>query len=192
MRIGAIVLAAGASTRFGRPKQIEPLAGSPLLGIVLGRVRSWPVARIWLVLGAHADKIRQQVDTDGVEVVVNPDWEEGMASSMRRGLEQAETSDVDAVFVVLGDQPDIAGEAVAALTTAGRPDRAAVPVYRGIRSNPALIGRELWPAVRELQGDVGARYFLADNPELVVEVPIDSEPPADIDTEEDLWQPGRG
>ena len=185
MKLGAIVLAAGASTRFGRPKQIEPLAGSTLLGTVLARVRSWPVEHIWLVVGASADDILAQVDTGGVEVIINPRWEEGMASSMACGLEHA-AAEVDAVFVALGDQPDIAAEAVAALAAAGRPDRAAVPVYRGVRSTPALIGRELWPAVRELEGDVGARHFLADHPELVIEVPLDLDPPADVDTQDDL------
>lgn len=181
MRIGVIVLAAGRSRRLGRPKQLADWDGLPLLAHVVSQVRAWPVDEVVVVLGARSAEIREAVDLAGASVVENPDWDEGIASSIRCGLAAATA---DRVFIALGDQPDLPVEVPAALAAVDAP--VVVPSYRGVRSNPALVHRSVWPHLRLLQGDRGAAAWFREHPELVSEVAIDHDPPRDIDTEADL------
>lgn len=181
MRTGAIVLAAGASRRLGRAKQLADWHGRPLLAHVLEQVESWPVDEIVVVLGARSEEIRTVVDLSRFVVVENPDWEEGMASSIRAGLAAAAS---DRVFIALGDQPDIPAGVAEALARHDAP--VVVPVYRGVRSNPALVQRVVWDELSSITGDRGAAGWFREHPELVQEVAIDREPPGDVDTEADL------
>lgn len=188
MKTAALVLAAGGSRRLGRPKQLLDWNDTTLLGHVLDGVRAWPVDGVWIVLGASGDEIRQRVDLTAVEVVDNPDWHTGLASSLAAGLAALDDGDFEAAFIVIGDQPDLAPEVPAALLRAAAASAAPalLPVYRGVRSNPALVRRELWSALRRLEGDGGARRLWRDHPEWVEEVAFDLEPPSDVDTAEDV------
>jgi CTP:molybdopterin cytidylyltransferase MocA len=185
----ALVLAAGGSRRMGRPKQLIPWRERPLLEWVVAAVGDWPVDSVAVVLGASAEQILDTVDLGDSLVVINPGWEEGIASSIRVGLD-AITRNVRAerVFIALGDQPRIAGEVPPALLRAmeesGRP--AVVPRYRYQRGNPVLIDRWLWPRLMSLEGDTGAAGLLKAHPEWVHEVWFDRLPPRDVDTPADL------
>jgi CTP:molybdopterin cytidylyltransferase MocA len=181
MRTGAIVLAAGASRRLGRPKQLVDWEGRPLLAHVLGQIDVWPVDEVVVVLGARSMEVRQAVDLTGVLVVENPDWSEGIASSIRAGLAAATA---DRAFIALGDQPDIPVVVPGTLVSVEAP--VVVPAYRGVRSNPALVHRSVWPDLRSLRGDRGAAAWFREHPEIVREVAFDLDPPGDIDTEADL------
>ena len=111
MSTAAIVLAAGASARLGRPKQLVPYRGRPLLQAIVDAVEEWPVDPVVVVLGAHADEILDAVDFGGVIVAINEDWQEGMASSIRVGFDiLGRDGGVERAFVVLGDQPEIPAE----------------------------------------------------------------------------------
>jgi len=185
----ALVLAAGGSRRLGSPKQLVPWRGRPLLEGVVAAVASWPVEHVAVVLGAGAEDIMDQVDLGEAVVVENPDWEEGIASSIRVGLDYlTRQPQFDRVFVALGDQPHIPPEVpdtlLEAMELSGRP--AAVPKYRYERSNPALIHRSLWPRLMSLEGDHGAARLLQTHPEWVEEVWVDHLPPKDIDTRHDV------
>ena len=103
-RVAAIVLAAGGSARLGRPKQLLPIGQTPMLQYTLQMVRQTTLEPRILVLGGYADEILHAVDTRGFEVVGNPDYTTGQASSLRLGL-SALRDDIDAVVVILGDQP---------------------------------------------------------------------------------------
>ncbi|MBU1227573.1 MAG: nucleotidyltransferase family protein [Actinobacteria bacterium] len=185
----ALILAAGASQRLGRPKQLVEWQGRPLLEWVIDAVRTWPVDSIAVVLGSQEEEILEAVDFGDALVVVNPEWEEGIASSLRVGLD-AVGRDLHAerVFVVLADQPDIPAEVPSALIEgmdrSGKP--VALPKYRYQRSNPVLVERSLWTRLMSLEGDVGASRLFQAHPEWVHEVRFDQSAPRDIDTPEDL------
>ena len=102
--ISAIVLAAGQATRFGRCKQLVPVDGKALLDRVLDNLRASKVDDIVVVLGAHAEEIRGQISFDGVRVVMNPDFADGMSTSIQAGL-RALPESAEAAMIVLADQP---------------------------------------------------------------------------------------
>ena len=191
----AIVLAAGSSSRLGTPKQLVDLGGRPLLESVVAAVSTWPVGRVVVVLGSGADDILESVDLGDAVVVVNDGWEEGIASSIRVGLDVL-TRDPgwERVFMVLGDQPaipdDVPQRLLDGMEDSGRP--AAVPVYRYERGNPVLFDRGLWPRLMTLEGDSGAAGLLRTHPEWVQEVRFDQLPPPDVDTPADVADLQRG
>lgn len=190
-RTAALVLAAGRSRRLGEPKQLLDWEGRPLLQYVLEQVRGLAgVGPVTAVLGARCERIMEQVDLSDVTVVENMGWREGIASSIRAGLDSLLADRfLQRALIFLGDQPHVPTEAVARLLAAqsasGKP--AVIPRYRYVRGHPVLIARTLWSRlIVGLRGDQGARNLLAAHPEWVEEVPIPSMPPADIDTPEDL------
>lgn len=187
--IAALVLAAGGSRRLGRPKQLERWGGTTLLGHVLAQVRRYPVDETWIVLGAELESVIAAVDLTDFGVVENPEWEEGLAASLRVGLDAlTRMSKAEAAFIVLGDQPDVPDEVPEKLAEAWEGSRklAIVPKYRYTAGNPVLVSRELWPRLMSLSGDDGARRLLHAHPEWVEEVWIESYPPRDIDTQRDV------
>lgn len=189
MSVAAIVLAAGGSRRLGRPKQLVQWRGRPLLEGVVSAVAGWPVSLVVVVIGAAEDEVLEAVDFGDAVVAVNPEWEEGIASSIRVGLDVlSRDRRIDAAFIALGDQPripsEVPGALIAALEDSGR--QAAVPKYRYERANPVLIHRSLWPRLMSLEGDSGAARLLQTHPEWVEEVWIDHTPPIDIDTRDDV------
>ena len=108
MTVAALVLAAGASRRLGRPKQLEKWGETTLLGHVLEQAASLPVEKVWVVLGANLDLVLEQVDLGGATIVENPEWQEGIASSLRVGLDAImRLSRAEVAVIMLGDQPDI-------------------------------------------------------------------------------------
>jgi CTP:molybdopterin cytidylyltransferase MocA len=164
--IAAIVLAAGAATRFGGPKQ------RLLLPRVLERLRQSPVDEIVVVAGAYA------LETPGVRVIDCPDWERGPGASLRCGLASL-AQEVEAAVVVLADGPSLASAAIDRVVAEWRASRAPVVAasYGGVRGHPLLVAREAWADIP----DEGLRVF---EPRLV---PCDDlGEPGDVDTPADL------
>ena len=187
--IAALVLAAGASRRLGRPKQLEPWGRTTLLGHVLEQVEDFPVDETWVVIGANAESVLAEIGERAVGVVENPEWEEGLASSLRVGLDAvARSSRADAVLILLGDQPAVRRDVVVELIERHRRTNrmAVVPKYRYSWGNPVLVDRALWPRLMSLDGDEGAQRLLKAHPEWVDEVWFDSLPPRDVDTPADV------
>jgi xanthine dehydrogenase accessory factor len=195
--LSAVILAAGGSTRMGRPKQLLPLAGRPLLQHVLDNAAAAGLDEIVLVLGHAAEDVRSGVSLPTrvpVRVVVNDGWEAGISTSLRAGLRGAHERAAAAV-VLLGDQPGVTALLVAHVTEAfldsGR--LAARPVWRGARGrrvpgHPVVLARDAWWAMDGLRGEEGARAVLAAHPEWLFEVPIAGAPPRDIDDPDDYRQ----
>jgi xanthine dehydrogenase accessory factor len=189
-----VILAAGASTRMGRPKQLLTLEGKPLLQYVIDAASASKLDEVIVVLGANADEIRASVTlpNDGkVRVVVNDRHAKGLSESLRAGLAAA-ASRSTAVAILLGDQPrvstDLIDRMLAAHSVAGKP--ATRPIFGGVGDartpgHPVVLARTLWTALRELEGDDGARAVLTKSPELVSEIRILAAAPADIDTPDD-------
>jgi CTP:molybdopterin cytidylyltransferase MocA len=167
--IGGLVLAAGAGTRFGGPKQLAELDGMPMLEHSLRAVMAAPVGRVVVVLGANAEHIAARVDFHGAEPAVCPRWEEGQSASLACGL--AALAECDAVVVTLGDQPRMSPDAIRRVISA-RDGAVAVRATYGARpGHPVLLERELFEPLRDVSGDRGARNLLLSVQ--VLDVPCD-------------------
>ena len=182
--IAGLVLAAGAGRRFGAPKQLAELRGRPLLEHVVAAMAAAPLDRVVVVLGAGADDVLARVDMHGAEPVVCDGWQEGMAASLRTGIQAV--ADAAAVVVILGDQPLVSAAAVARVIEARGGDFDAVRAsYGGVPGHPVLLERALFAGVRQLTGDEGARSLLRGA--RVREVACDGlGSPVDVDTVQQL------
>jgi nicotine blue oxidoreductase len=186
--VSAIVLAAGAGSRFGGGKLVAPFGGRALIEATLSGLRGAPVDEIIVVVGAEGESLRSICTAYETRIVENPDWTEGMSTSVRAGL-RACASDALAAVICLADQPLVGAEAVEKLVQAfKRGAKVAVATYGGETRNPVLFAREVWPLLLgEMSGDRGARVFLRHHWEIVTEVSCDDVAnPADVDTVEDL------
>jgi molybdenum cofactor cytidylyltransferase len=165
MSIPAIILAAGASRRLGQPKQLVRIAGETLLDCTIREVRESGAQPILVVLGAHRDAIQTDVDLSGVHLVVNLNWEQGIASSIHVGIDavQEQVADVTAVLMLVCDQPKLTAEHLRALIAIH--DKTTEPAvvasaYAGIAGIPAIFPVSQFSRLLALQGDAGARYIL--------------------------------
>ena len=187
-RIGAILLAAGGSSRLGRPKQLVEFEGEPLIrraAVALAGSVYFPVI---VVLGAESDASRAEIASLPVYHTVNEEWQEGMSSSIRAGLlKMLELApDIDAVLISLCDQPRVTAEMLTGLALRFRAGDSPIvaSAYKGTAGVPALFSRELFTSLLNLKGDKGARHLIRGS-ETVVTVDL---PAAefDIDTAADL------
>jgi CTP:molybdopterin cytidylyltransferase MocA len=176
-----MVLAAGAGRRFrgSAHKLLTSFRGRPLIWWALTAAGGAGLDELVVVTGGVD---LAAVLPPGAVTVVNPDWQDGMATSLQAGLAHASAGGHAAVVVGLADQPLIPASAWAAV---GRSTASiAVATYGGRRANPVRLATEVWPLLPR-RGEVGAREVIADRPELVVEVACEGNP-ADVDTLEDL------
>ena len=161
--LAAVVLAAGGGRRYGMPKALVEYEGS----LLVERATETAAAvcdPVLVVLGARAVDVWRQADLDGATVLANKDWETGMASSLRTGLDglRGWPGRVDAALLLLVDMPGMTTDALARLAGHAAPDALAVATYDGVRAHPVLIGRDHWAGVVETAtGDEGARRYLA-------------------------------
>ena len=167
--IGGLVLAAGAATRFGAPKQLAYLDGVPLLEHALRTMTASPVGRVVVVLGSAADDVAAGVDLHGADTVVCERWEEGQSASLACGL--AELAACEAVVVTLGDQPRVSPDAIRRVISARNGAAAVRATYKGNPGHPVLLERELFEPLRDVSGDLGARNLLLSVH--VLDVPCD-------------------
>jgi CTP:molybdopterin cytidylyltransferase MocA len=189
VKVVAIVLAAGASRRFGSPKLLAALNGRPMLQHTLDAVAAADLDDVVVVLGEGARDVEQAIAWRGERRALNPRPQDGLSSSLRIGLDAAaEDPTAEAVLVVLGDQPALRPEVVAAvLAGAEASDRPFVRVrYAGDDApNPVLVRRVAWALAAGLDGDHGLGPLLDRRPDLVAEVPVAGRNP-DVDTPADL------
>lgn len=163
MSTAAVILAAGGGRRYGMPKALVEHEGSLLVERAVRTARE-VCDPVLVVLGARAVDVWQQADLDGATVLANQDWETGMASSLRVGLDglRGWPGRVDAALLLLVDMPGMTADALRRVAEHAAPGALAVATYDGVRSHPVLIGREHWAGVVETAtGDEGARRYLA-------------------------------
>ncbi|MGW3263438.1 nucleotidyltransferase family protein [Streptomyces sp. NPDC001056] len=188
--VAGLVLAAGGGRRLGgRPKALLAHRGRPLVEHAVGVLRTAGVGRIHVVLGAGAEEVRARADLGGCVLVDNPDWAEGMGSSLRAGLASLARTDARAALVSLVDQPGIGPEAVARVLSAyGGGDTLVSAAYDGTRGHPVLFGAAHWAGIAAAAtGDRGARaYLMAHEGDIRLVECADVAEPYDIDTEADL------
>jgi molybdenum cofactor cytidylyltransferase len=188
-KVAALVLAAGRSTRMGRNKLMADLEGAPLLLRAVDAALASRARPVVVVTGHESDKTRAALQGRPVSIVHNPEYEKGLSTSLRSGL-AALPPEADAALVCLGDMPKVSATLLDRLIRAFNPveGRAiCVPTWRGKRGNPVLWGRQFFPEMAALSGDVGAKHLMGEHPELVVEVQADDDGVlADVDTPEAL------
>jgi molybdenum cofactor cytidylyltransferase/nicotine blue oxidoreductase len=160
--VAGLVLAAGGGRRYGMPKALVEYEGSLLVERAVRTARA-VCDPVLVVLGARAVDVWRTADLDGATVLANRDWETGMASSLRTGLDglRGWPGRVDAALVTLVDMPGMTPEALRAVAAHAAPDALATATYDGVRGHPVLLGREHWAGVAATAtGDEGARRYL--------------------------------
>lgn len=185
--VSGVVLAAGRSTRLGRPKQLLELDGRPILDIVLDHAFRSGLSEIILVLGSDADRIAAALGSHGQRIVINPDFAAGQSTSLRAGI-AAVAAESSAAVILLGDQPQVTPDIIDALIATYDADDAEIvmPSYGGLPGNPVLFRRTVFPELLAITGDRGARDIIKARRDAVIHVPFPNlSPPLDVDTEAD-------
>ena len=192
-RIAGVVLAAGASRRFGAQKLLAPLEGKPLVRWAVERMVAAPTSSTLVVIGgADADAVRAALAGLAVRFVVAEDGGPGpreMSASLHAAVRALSGESPRAAVFALGDQPRVPAAAVAGVVHAFRASGApiVVPVYRGgVRGHPVLFAANLFPELLHVRGDEGGRSVVGRDRSRVTEVPIDAPPPRDVDEPGDL------
>ena len=184
--IATVVLAAGASSRMGRPKMLLPIGDRTVLAAAVAPHLAAGRGRVVVVLGKDARRIRAEAGLPvhpRLQVVVNRRWRDGMSSSLRRGLDSC--AGAAAVLVALGDEPGVTEERIERIVGAWRPDvPLVVPMVSPSQAaHPVLFAQCLWEDLRGLRGDVGARMVVRRHWDRAVRVTVP--PLADLDAESD-------
>ncbi len=192
--ISGVVLAAGFSRRMGRAKLLLDWGGQPVIRRAVEQVAAGGVEELIVVFGYGAEAIQAALAGLPVRFVRNPNPEAGQASSIAWGIEALDPV-AEAALIALGDQPTLHPQVIPRLLEAFRQTRKSivVPAYRGLQGNPVLFASAVFPELRTLTGDRGARTVVEKDPGRVAVVPFDLPMPADLDTPEEYEQlrPGR-
>lgn len=183
-RFAVIVLAAGGSTRLGRPKQLLPYRDGVLLDAVLGLARRAHFEQRIVALGGSSDLVLAAVDTNGFDVVVNDQYATGCSSSIARAI-GAVRSDIDGIVLLLGDQPEVSADVIATLIAGRGNAPVAVTRYEDGLGHPFALTRATFPALAALHGDRGVWKLIDRMGSAVARVRVDGKVPRDVDNEED-------
>ena len=186
-RVGAIILAAGASTRFGSPKQLLDWKGQPLLRHVVWQALAASASEIVVVLGAHCARIAPVMHGLPVTLACNHRWQVGMSSSVALGL-RALRGDVDAALFLLADQPQVTPGLIARVLRTHAETGASIvaPRAEGRRGNPVLFARSLFSGLMQVTGDQGGRALMQRYADQIAWVDADDRALFDIDEPGDL------
>lgn len=188
--VAAIVLAAGESSRMGRPKPLLPLNGSTFLGHLLEEIRASRVSRTLVVLGHHPELVLAAMPEIASAAIVNDQYQLGQLSSLHAGLREL-GDEPDAVLMCLADHPFVTRQVLDSIIVAHeRTHRTiVVPTYGGGRGHPTLFARPLYPELLDAPLDQGARVVVRAHAREVLELVVD-EPGvlADVDTPEQYEQ----
>jgi molybdenum cofactor cytidylyltransferase len=189
-RIAAVVLAAGRSTRMGAVnKMLAEIGGKPLVRIAAEQALASRAKPVIVVTGHERERVEQALAGLAVQLVHNPDYAEGLGTSLKAGI-AALPEVADGAVVCLGDMPQVDAGLIDKLIGGFDPERGAlvvVPSIEGRRGNPVLWSRRFFPDLMQIQGDIGARHLIGQYAEAVVEIPLASEAAlTDVDTPESL------
>ena len=189
-RVAALVLAAGRSTRMGAiNKLIAEIGGKPLVRIAAEQALASRAKPVIVVTGHEREKVEAALSGLPVRLVHNPDYAEGLGTSLKAGI-AAVPGDADGAIVCLGDMPQVDATLIDKLLSAFDPERGAlvvVPSIDGRRGNPVVWSRRFFPDLMSINGDIGARHLIGNYTEAVVEVPVAGEAAlTDVDTPESL------
>ncbi len=163
-KIGIVLLAAGASSRLGYPKQLVDFKGIPLLQHSIEVAESLEFDARILVLGAKEEQINKKINCGNFKVVINENWEEGMSSSLRKGISEAlkAEKELDHILMLLSDQPLITKDTLQELIRVHMENnkQATFSEYAGEPGVPAIFSREIFSELKKLKGDQGAKKLI--------------------------------
>jgi molybdenum cofactor cytidylyltransferase len=180
--VGAIVLSAGKSERMGRQKALLPYRGRTFIENILDAISKSSVSDVVTVLGHHAEAIRNAVPSGNF--VMNPDYEEGMITSIQAGI-RALNPNVEGALLFLVDHPVVSSRTVDALIHRFEPGRIILPTYQGRRGHPVLFARDVLNEILELPMSAGANTVVRKDPQRIIEVVVDDAGVTiDVDTPE--------
>ena len=187
MSVTAIILATDPGSGFDEPKYATDVRGTPMLERTLTSARSWNVDDIVLVLGPDAESVLEAVDTTDVTVIVDPEWTEGTAASLRAALDLVSRDRaVRRIVLAQADQPDVSSETVDQLLAASSGVDVAAPKYRYATGWPLVLGRGTWDLFLGLEGDVDVHGVLRAHDASTEEVWFDQLAPARYQTASEL------
>ncbi|MFC2049950.1 molybdenum cofactor cytidylyltransferase [Chloroflexota bacterium] len=185
--ISAILLAAGQSKRMGEPKQLMPFGQSTIVGQAVDNLLGSAVVEVIVVVGYKAEDVIKAIAAKPIRMVINPDYEQGMSTSIIAGLNLVHGG-VQGVMLALGDQPLVDSETINILIEefCNHDKGIAVPTYQGRRGHPIIFAIKYKKQLLKLKGDFGGRQVIKDHPDDVLEAAVDSESiVADFDTTDD-------
>jgi molybdenum cofactor cytidylyltransferase len=190
MKTGIILLAAGSSSRLGRAKQLIEFQGKTLIQKAIDEANMSQADCLVVVLGANADLIQTGFDISSTPFIVNPDWQQGMSSSMQAGLRfLMEKEEIDQVLLMLCDQPFVDASLLDQLITARETSGKGIVVsaYSNTLGVPALFDRRYFEELLQLTGSEGAKKVIFKHQAEVhaLDFPLGA---VDLDTKEDVNQ----
>jgi len=171
--ISAILLAAGKASRMGKLKQLMPFGQSTIVEQAIDNLLRSAVDEVIVVVGYRAEEVIKTIGTRSVKLVVNPDYKQGMSTSIIAGL-KAVDSQGQAVMLALGDQPLIDSRTVNRLIEEfyDRDKGIAIPTYQGRRGHPIIFDIKYEEKLLALMGDIGGRQIVNDHPDDILEVAV--------------------
>lgn len=191
--VAIVILAGGMSRRLGRPKQVLPLGGEPLVAHVGKRAHASRAVRVMAVVGGAREETMAALNDIVDEIIINDAYEEGQGTSIAAGIRYLESTShmlgsCEAVIFLLGDQPGIDPDVIDAVIEAWEEGGSIVMAgYRDRPGHPVLFDRVHWKELGQLKGEQGGRMVIARHPDDVVYVPVETESPMDVDREAD-WR----
>lgn len=187
-KVGLIILAAGKASRMGKPKQLLRYQGSSLISHAVNIGLNSICKSVVVVLGAYIEQIKPEIDNLSVQIVENPDWKTGMASSICAGINAINQSNskLDAVIIALADQPLISETVFNQLIQKYQDtkNRIIASAYDDVVGVPALFDKNLFVELMNLEGDRGAKALMRKYQDELLTIPI-PEAAIDIDTQDD-------
>lgn len=188
-KIGVIILAAGASSRLGHPKQLVVFKERPLLQQVIDVADFFDFDSEVLVLGANSEKIIESIDQGNFKIIINKNWMEGMSTSIRAGLAESLEleKNLEHILVLVSDQPFVSSENIEELIDVqlNGNNLATFSEYVGELGVPAIFSREVFSKLEQLEGDQGAKKLIL-NGEIEYETVKFEAGNFDVDTKEDV------
>lgn len=184
MKCATLILAAGASSRMGKPKQLLQIGNASMLYRVIKNAVNSTTADVFVVLGAEADSIKDDICDLPIEIIFNPNYKNGLSSSIAKGIKRLYK--YDAVLILLADQLMISGSYLNKMVSElkNHPNTIIVSDYNGVKGVPALFPKRYYTNLLKLKGDKGAKQFL--NSDIVAtRTIISSVNLLDVDTPED-------
>ncbi|MFV9672562.1 MAG: nucleotidyltransferase family protein [Acidimicrobiia bacterium] len=173
-RIVAVVLANDPGSGFAGSKYLSDVGGITLIDRSLADASVWPVDEVVVVLGPDAEEIASTLGSWDATIVIDPEWEEGLAASLRVGLDVVmRGTAADLVIISFADQPGVLASDVSALVESAEDVAAVVPKYRYRRGFPIVLARDAWEHLLGMEGDVDLLGLLESHPAGVAEVWVD-------------------
>jgi molybdenum cofactor cytidylyltransferase len=187
-KIAAIILAAGASTRMGTPKQLLQLQGQSLLRRIVECAIAANCEPIVVVLGAFRDQIQGEISNLPIQIVENHEWQTGMGSSIRRGIQALLNQNIEAAILLLCDQPSVSPQLIQQLRSLYYSTHSSIiaSTYQQTTGVPALFEARLFPELIQLNQQEGAKKVIQRHlaSTVIVDFP---EGAIDLDTPQDYW-----